>query len=282
MNYESHGMQLNTVRIVRKNAANDVLVCRDLNSDAGSLYTLLLIKDHKIVKQVLETFEHSGEDRRRACVASFSWNGDFCMVFPYKSERPLTAFYAGERFPLSKCEDICIHLILACMMEGVPYPLLYLMLQQNQIHLAKDDSVFLSYQIDLAEIDPKITEKDCAVQCARILLALLRPKAPQKAVSYTLLKKKIEKRSYSEFSELYKDIRIAAVSKEKRGIRARLSAWITAYKDTLFRILLIICVFLALAVAVTFLAQLIFGDAPWLRLFTNSFRVIGTENLRYK
>ena len=61
-----------------------------------------------------------------------------------------------------------------------------------------------------------------------------------------------------------------------------MSAWITAYKDTLFRILLIICIFLALTVAVTFLAQLIFGDAPWLRLFTNSFRVIGTENLRYK
>lgn len=282
MIYESQGMQLNTVRIVRKSAANDVLICRDLNSDAGSLYTLLLIKDHKIVKQVLESFEHSGENRKRACVASFSWNGDFCMVFPYKAERQLTAFYAGERFPLSKCEDICIHLILACMTEGVPYPLLYLMLQQNQIHLAKDDSVFLSYQIDLTEINPKITEKECTVQCARILLELLKPKAPQKAVSYTLLKKKIEKRSYSELSELYKDIRIAAVSKEKKGIRARIAAWIMAYRDTLFRILLITCVFLGLIVAVTFLAQLIFGDAPWLRLFTNSFQVIGTENLRYK
>ena len=100
MIYESHGMQLNTVRVVRKSAANDVLVCRDLNSDAGSLYTLLLIKDHKIVKQVLESFEHSSENRKRACVANFSWNGDFCMVFPYKTERPLTAFYAGERFTL--------------------------------------------------------------------------------------------------------------------------------------------------------------------------------------
>ena len=52
--------------------------------------------------------------------------------------------------------------------------MLYLMLQQNQIHLAKDDSVFLSYQIDLAQIDPKITEKECTVQCARILLELLK------------------------------------------------------------------------------------------------------------
>ena len=55
-----------------------------------------------------------------------------------------------------------------------------------------------------------------------------------------------------------------------------------AYRDTLFRILFIICIFLALIVGVTFLAQLIFGDAPWLRLFMNSFKVIGTENLRYK
>lgn len=281
MIYEARGMQLNTVRIVRKNPVNDVLICKDLNSDTGSLYTLLLIRDHRIVKLLLEVLEQGGEEKNGACVATFSWNGDFCVVFPYKAERPLRAFYAGEYFTLSKCEDICIHLILACMTESVPYPVLYLMLQQEQLHLAKDGTVFMSYQLDLTELDTEITERDCVVQCAKLLLELLNPKASQKAVSYTLLKKKIEKRSYNEFSELYKDIRVAAVSKEKIRIRTRISAWIRAYKDMLFRILLCICVFLSIIVLTTFLAQLFFGDAPWLRLFSNSFKVIGTENLEY-
>lgn len=281
MTYEACGMQLNTVRIVRRNATNDVLICRDLRSSAGSLYTLLQIKDHSVVKRLLEVFEQGGKERGEACVAGFSWNGDFCMVFPYKAERPLRAFYAGERFPLSECEDICIHLILACMTEKVPYPILYLMLRQDQIHLAKDGSVFFSYQLDLTETDGQITEKDCVVQCARLLLELLKPKESRKAVSYTLLKKKIGKRSYSEFSELYKDVRVAAVSKEKTGIRRRLSAWFRAYRDPLFRFLFVVGVFLALIVVATFLTQMIFGDAPWLRLFSNSFKVIGTENLKY-
>ena len=282
MNYQANGMQLNTVRVVQKSAANDVLVCKDLNSDTGSLYTLLVIKEHRVVKQILEMLKKSGDGKRSACITEFSWNGDFCMVFPYKKERPLRAFYAGERFSLPKCETICIHLILACMTEGVPYPLLYLMLRQGQIHLAKDDSVYLSYQLDLSELDASVTEKECVVQCAAVLQELLAPKAPQKAVSYTLLTKKTEKRSYSEFSELYRDIRIAAVPEKKQGIRTRLSAWLAAYKDTLFRILLVICSFLAIIVAVTFLTQLIFGDAPWLRLFTNGFEVIGTESLKQK
>lgn len=279
MNYQANGMELNTVRIVRKSEANDVLICRDLNSDAGSLYTLLLIKDHGVVRQLLEMFERSGGEKRSACIAEFSWNGDFCMVFPYKQERPLRDFYAGERFPLARCEQICIHLVLACMTEGVPYPLLYLMLQQGQIHLAKDDSVYLSYQLDLSGLDASVSERECAVQCAAVLQELLAPKASQKAVSYALLKKKTEKRSYSEFSELYRDIRITAAPEKKQGIRTRLSAWFLAYKDTLFRILLFICSFLAVLAVVTFLTQLIFGDAPWLRLFTNGFEVIGTERL---
>lgn len=281
MIYEACGMQLNTVRIVRKNAVNDVLICRDLHSAVGSLYTLLLIRDHDVVKRLLEVFEQGGEERKGACIASFSQGGDFCMVFPYKPERPLRSFYAGERFSLSECEDICIHLILACMTEKVPYPILYLMLRQDQIHLAKDGSVFFSYQLDLAETDGHITEKDCVVQCAKLLLELLKPKASRKAVSYTLLRKKIGKRSYSAFSELYKDVRVAAVSKEKVGIRKKLSAWLQVYRDPLFRFLSVVGVFLALIVIATFLTQMIFGDAPWLRLFSNSFKVIGTENLKY-
>lgn len=281
MVYESQGMQLNTIRIVRKGTANDVYICRDDSSQAGSLYTLLVVRDHDIVRQLLNLFENQG-NRTDAFLRSFSHNGDFCMVFPYKAERPMRSFYNGDKFPLSKCEAICSNLVTACMTEGVPYPVLYLMLQQEQIHLAKDDSVFFSYQIGLEDLDITVGEKECVVQCARILTELLMPKAYQKAVSYTLLKKKVEKKSYNYFMELYKDLQIASETSKKIGIRSRLNSTIEIQKDRLFRVLLIICLALILLMLVSLVAQVLFGEAPWLRIFSNHFRIIGTENLVQK
>lgn len=281
MNYEIQGMQLNTIRVVRKGAVNDVFICRDLNSDSGSLYTLWVIKDHAMVKKLLNLFE-SEEGRNASCLNRSAWNGDFCMVFPYKTERSLRAFYAGDRFPLSRCEDICVNLILACMTEQVPYPILYLMLKQDQIHLAKDDTVFLSYQIDLSGLDTEVAERDCTVQCARILLELLQPKTRQKVISYTLLKKKVEKKSYTRFNELYKDIRVAAVPKDKRKLKSRVYGWFRNHGDSFFRIFLVLCILIVGITVITLATQMIFGEAPWMRIFTNSFRVIGTENLHRK
>ena len=281
MIYESQGMQLNTIRVVRKGTANDVYICRDDSSQAGSLYTLWVVRDHNIVRQLLHMFESKG-DRMDAYLGSFSWNGDFCMVFPYKAERPMRSFYNGDKFPLPKCEVICSNLVTACMTEGVPYPVLYLMLQQEQIHLAKDDSVFFSYQVGLEELDSTVGEKECVVQCARILMELLTPKSYQKAISYTLVKKKVEKKSYNSFLELYKDIQIASQTSTKIGLRARLNTELKVQKDRIFRALLILSLALILLVLVSLLAQVIFGEAPWLRIFSNHFRIIGTENLVQK
>lgn len=281
MVYKSQGMQLNTIRIVRKGTANDVYICRDDSSQAGSLYTLWVVRDHDIVRQLLNLFESNG-NRTDAFLSSFSYNGDFCMVFPYKAERPMRSFYSGDKFPLSKCEAICSNLVTACMTEGVPYPVLYLMLQQEQIHLSKDDNVFFSYQIGLEDLDITVGEKECVVQCARILTELLMPKAYQKAVSYTLLKKKVEKKSYNYFMELYKDVQIASETSKKIGFKSRLNSTIEVHKDRLFRVLLIVCLALILLVLVSLVTQVLFGEAPWLRIFSNHFRIIGTENLVQK
>ena len=88
------------------------------------------------------------------------------MVFPWQQERPLKDFYMGESYTLTECENVCISVIMACITSNLPYPVLYLILEQGQLHLAKDRTVCLGYQIDLAELDPAKSERDCAVQCA--------------------------------------------------------------------------------------------------------------------
>ena len=133
--------------------------------------------------------------------------------------------------------------------------------------------------MDFSELKDDVSEKECTVKCAEILLELLRPKEGRQANSLKLLEKKVGKQSYTRFVELYKDVRISAAPREKAGLWRRIKAWFSRNKDRLFRVLLWISILLALFVILSFLTQLIFGDVPWLRLFINSFDVIGTESL---
>uniref|UniRef100_UPI004057BF0B hypothetical protein n=1 Tax=Agathobacter sp. TaxID=2021311 RepID=UPI004057BF0B len=279
MLYQSQRMKLECVRIVKKGTVNDIFICRDVNTAAGNLYTLLVIKEHRTVKTCLEIFQKADIAIEDACVDSFSDNGMFCMVFEYKQERPLMEFYRGDSYTLAQCEDVCIHVIMACMAAKLPYPFLYLILKQNQIHLAKDHSVYLSYQIDLSELETRRRERDCAVRCAAILQELLEPKASQKAFSYHLLERKIRRNSYERFSELHKDIRIAAAPKKEQGIFAKIKKWFALRQETWFRILLVICAVFMLVAIVSLVSQFLFGDIPWLRIFFNGFKRIGTEML---
>ena len=187
MFYQSQRMKLRCVRIVKKSRTNDIVICEDLNTSARNLYTLLAIKEHQTVKTYLEVFEQAHLTAQDSYIDSFSDQGAFCMVFAYQQERPLKDFYMGESYTLAECENVCISVIMACITSNLPYPVLYLILEQGQLHLAKDHTVCLGHQIDLEELDPARTERDCVVQCASILRDLLRPKSSQKAFSYRLL-----------------------------------------------------------------------------------------------
>ncbi len=279
MIYQSQKMKLNCIRTVKKGSANDIFICQDLNTAARNLYTLLVIRDHRTARTYLEVFERAGLRAQDSYIDSFSDKGMLCMAFEYKAERPLRDFYMGEAYTLQECENVCIQLIMACLASRLPFPLLYLVLKQQQIHLSKDHSVYFGFQLDLAELDPEKTERDCAVECAAILRELLEPKASMKAFSYRLLEKKIARKSYSRFTELYKDIRISAAPEKKKGILKRAKAWFRRNQDTLFRILLILCGILAVVTVVSLILQLVFGDIPWLRIFFNGFKTIGRESL---
>ncbi|MCI7129983.1 MAG: hypothetical protein MSA09_05415, partial [Lachnospiraceae bacterium] len=279
MIYQSQKMRLKCIRVIERTKINDIVICQDLNHSEEGLYTALVVHDHEVVKKFLAVYEQSEYVKDASCVESFSDQGAFVIVYPYQKERLLQDFYMGDSYKLSECEEICINTILACIASEIPYPILYLILEQRQLHLAKNHNVYLGYTIRLEELDPKKTERDCAVQCAKILRELLEPKASQKAISYQLLDKKISKKSYHRFTELYKDIRIAAAPKKRRGLLAELRAWFARNRDSIFHVLFWVCILLLLFVIATFVTQVIFGDIPWLRLLVNGFKKIGTESL---
>lgn len=279
MFYQSSHMNLECVRTIFQGTVNDIYICKDRNTGGDIPYTLLVIKDHKITKKYLEIFEMGTNTSRSSYIDSFSDQGKFCMVFPYLQERYLKDFYMGNSFSLQKSEEICIQLILKCMETTLPYPILYLVLEQNQIHLAADNSVFWGYALNLEDLDSQKTEKDCVLLCAKILKQLLQSKQSSKGFAYRVLEKKIQRESYHHFVEVYKDFRITATPVKEKGIWKKVQRWFRKHQEQITRIFFFLCVIIVITAAFSLISQLIFGDIPWLRILFNGFKEIGTESL---
>jgi hypothetical protein len=133
--------------------------------------------------------------------------------------------------------------------------------------------------MDLSLLDESIGERDCTSECASILLTLLSPKAGQKATSYYLLEKKIANSSYDRFTDLYRDITIAAVTKKKITPWFLIKLWVKRNSDTIIGILFWISIILAIIALSIFLSRLFLGGNSWIRLLFNTFKRIGTESL---
>ncbi len=279
MNEQLLSSRYKVIQTVKVSGANKTYICEDITDKARGRFTVLAVNDHVIMHRFIEINDKADYIQESMIVNMFSDGGQFYVVYPYVVERSLTDFYMGNSRQLREREEICANLIMSCMTCNLPWPVLYLALKQREIHLSKDGSVYLSYRLDLTELDKDATEGDCAIECAKMLVDMLAPEGRRQANSYVLLKKKTEKRSYFNFRELYKDLELSAEPDKKKGIFARIRAWFYRNRDEIFRVLLWICVILAIFVIVTFLTNLLFGDVPWLRLFIRSFEKIGLESL---
>ena len=272
-------MRLHTVRKVAETASCDILVCENEDDPGLGYLTVIDVKDHKVIQRFLSIYEKANVPQEERNMIYFSAEGKNRVVYPFVRERPLKDFYMGRVLSVEECEEICRNLIMACMTCGLPAPVLYLVLTQGQVHLSADFSVYLSYMIDLTEIDESIGEADCVRVCAEILRDILEVKEKDKAQSYALLQKKTRRASYLTFTELYKDVEIAGVRRRKRNIFALLRYWFEDNKDRLFKVLIVVVTLLLIFTIVTLLTNAIFGDVPWLRLFIRSFEKIGLESL---
>jgi hypothetical protein len=279
MIYESGNMRLLTVSTRSIGEVNDCYICRDISSSGGMLYTVIIVHQHEVVRKVLEMFKLSDRSGEGVLIQDFSIGDGHALVFPYHRERPLLEFYEGNSMSLAQCEEVCINTILACITSDLPYPILYLLLKDGQLNLAGDKSVFLSYELDLEKLDETKTESDCTGECAAILLELLRPKSGQKATSFYLLDKKVANGSYDRFTDLYRDITIAAVTNKKLTPFVLFKLWLRRNSDTIIGIMFWLSIILAVIALSILLSRLFLGGSSWFRLLYNTFKRIGTESL---
>ncbi|MCR5594686.1 MAG: hypothetical protein K6G12_02455 [Lachnospiraceae bacterium] len=279
MIYESDKMRLLTVTTKSVGDVNDCYICRDLASSGGAMYTVIVINQHTVVRQILELFKFSDRTGEGVLVDEFAQGDKEILVFPYHRERPLLEFYNGDAMTLAECEEVCTNTILTCITCDLPYPILYLLLTGDQLQLSNDRSVFLSYEMDLANLDPEIGEAECTDVCAKLLLKLLEPKSGQKATSYYLLSKKTLNGSYDRFTDLYRDITIAAVSNKKVSPFTKLRLWLDRNTDRIMGFLFWISLILGIIALSIVVSRWIMGGNSWFRLLFNTFKEIGTESL---
>ena len=286
MIYYAHNMELEVISQVFHGSVNDVVVCRDRLSASGTCYTLLAVHDRECARRLLTVMEDSQRSGESSCLLQFSQNETMLFLFPYREERKFSAFAAGQMTSPEAGEAICINLVMECLSTNLPWPLLYLVLEQDCVQIAKDNTVYFTVVLDLEDLEPTRTERNCVSSCARLLLDLLAGpvagggrRRRKKLKSFELIQKKMGKNAYTGFPELYQDIKLTALPQMKTSLKSRFRIFWQNSRDQLFRILLVLCILLAIVAAVVLISQLIFGDVPLLRLFRHTFDVIGTENL---
>ena len=285
MIYYARGMELETISSMFHGSVNDVEICRDRLSASGTLYTLLVIHDRDCARNMMAVLEANHRAGENPCLLCFAQNETTLLLFPYWEERKLLLFADGQMITPKDKELVAINLVMECLSNALPWPLLYLALEQNCVQLSKDNTVYLTMILDLAELKVERTERDCVYSCARLLLELLeRPAANRRGrgkslKSLRLLRRKTLNHVYTCFPELYQDIRLTALPPEKMSLRDGGRIFWQSSRDRLFRILLVLCVLLVFTALVILISQTIFGDIPLLRLFRHTFDVIGTENL---
>lgn len=278
MIYRSEKMAYSTVMKVLHGSANDVEVCEALQGNTGAYYTLWIIKDHEVVKKVIRILESSASNYD-CCLELFTWQNLFCMVFAYVRERPVDVFYMADAMELGQCGEICKSLTLSCMMSKLPYPFLYLVLRQHEVHLYADSNTELGYGIDLSELDEHCGEERCIRQCALLVRWLLQQKSGKQNTAYLLFVKKISQQGYKSFVELYRDIVLSLSVQKKEAWRQRVKAFFYRNRRVFFRALFIGSALLALLAVFHLISETVWGNLVFFRILVNHFEVIGTESM---
>ena len=296
MAYRGEERKWNPIWKVQEYEANDVWVAKGIPagwrsakalaslvpSGQGQVcryYTALAIKKHETAKLLMEIWETGKKSGRNSQGWQAAGKDGFWVAYPFQKARPLEQFFPTKARSQEECQKICQSLLAACTSSKEPWPVLCLILKQRQIHMQKDGSIFLGYQIDLSQLNPEAGEQECAIKCAELILQLLQEQPGTYSAGKHLIEKKIQKEGYQDFPELLQDIHLDFPIQKKGKIKEKIENFFRKKRRGLIRLLLACSLCIGIAALLMLFSQITVGDVPLLRLFTSSFEKIGKESL---
>ena len=258
--------------------ANDVLLCRGQKrggQETGE-YILWRVKDREVIKYLLS------EAVRGVYLDYFSCGEGIGFLFPAEGKRPFHKFWNPEEHDRRERKEMCRRIVALCMEERLPERILYLMLEQKALNIRKDGTLYFTFDLYLGALRVPRTEEDCVRLCARMCIDTAGQEEPGRGKGRDrfaeLAGKKLARGGYHTFSGLYKDLEEPVC----RGRRKKL--W-QAVPEGLgqrgFSAVSVILTVLVVLVLVMGIVQLIFGEIPFMHIFSESFGTIGTEALRW-
>lgn len=173
--YRTENMLLEPIHEVLHGAQNDVVICRDRNSPVAAKYTLWVVHDRGCIRALLDLFENSPRELLEGespYLARFAEGESLCFLFDYRPPRPLRRFAPGQVVSVQQREQIGIDLVMACLSSPMPFAVLCLLLEQDCVNIAADGSVYFTYEVDLAPLNPADDEGVCTDLCVTAILAL--------------------------------------------------------------------------------------------------------------
>lgn len=272
MELKGENRQYQVVREVLSGEKNDVMVCLDTGILVPDYKTIWRVKDRELRKLLLK-----GPKIWEDC---FVRNEDMYFAFPYRKERPLDKFYlstvtvnGGDR------GKIWLDFVVQCMTLGLPNGILYLLLKQKQAGITPEGKVFFNYFLDLSDYREDKKEQECAMLCAGEILMTAGLEEEKGNVFQRLLEKKVKRKAYRDFLQLYRDVKLISGGWEKKTFSSQIKEAILGRKVLIRKILCVSCILAVFTGAVVFFCNVFFGDTVLYRLFLNTFEKIGTESL---
>lgn len=271
--------QYRVVREVLNGETNDIYVCQARNEPAAPYKTIWLVKNRRIARELMGRSEDM-------CEECFMHNDNAGFVFGYDGERPLDKFYQGTIQGEAVSESrVWLELVVRCMTSGLPPGVLNMVLKQKQVNIGADGGIWFGYFLDLTEYDEKAGEKENVALCAAYIIQLIESGLAVKAGAaksiqmMNLIQKKLIRKKYREFMQLYSDIKLMTRERGAGGRKGRWKAAVTSRQDLIYRILACCCIVLVCMVIFMIVGHLFFGDFSFWRLFRGPLDQIGTESL---
>lgn len=265
------------IRDVLDGKANSVYVCQRQDSPVVEYKTVWVVKDRNLSRRLLKICSEADVVGYESC---FTYGNNTCFLFPYMEERKAESFFLGTvRNGNCSKEQICLEYVTKCMTSRLPDALMYMLLDQKQVHLMQDGSIYFNFFLDLTDAELNMTNRNCVRRCAQNILNLLKLDGDEKNPTKKLIEKRLERTGYVEYIQLYKDLKLMTKEEKRGSLIKKLGDQVRNRKDMIFKALSVLAVMLFVIVMTMFFMRLLFGNVTIFDLFRDPIKQIGTESL---
>ncbi len=254
--------------------ANIAYLCRICGDDDGKKYIINQVLEKRLFRRIIRMFfEAEG-----GCTECFTMEDKLCLVFEYNAPRAFDSFFMPDEISCKDGEKIFLKIVRECIASSLPYPYLYMVITQRRFNLYENGDVSIDYAVNLDRLSEEFTQVQC-VEALLIELIKFYDEMGKDSVSRQIITKKYRHSSYSLLSELEDDLLLSAISTKRTALPKRIWMFIRAHSYVIFNVVKVCLVVLAVVALITLVMQLTMGDIPYLRLFYNSFEVIGDRSM---